>query len=159
MRLAKLQLNLEPQLIVWMDDDVVPVSLVSEVDDEGIVEVLETGFSGNQAMDIDAGTEVGPPRSPPDSAESSCSINDAQILPFSQEDVSPSISSSSQEEASQSILAPVGGLPEDPTPPQSKRRARSSRRAAGRHDLPPVVPDVPSRSRSRSHSRYPLCMS
>ena len=136
-----------------MDRDVVPVSQVSEVDDEGIVEVLKTGFSGDRAIDIDAGTEVGPPRSPPGSAESSCSINDAQILTFSQEDVSPGISSSSQEEASQSILAPVVGSLEDPIPPLSHRRARSARRAAGRHDLPPVVPDVPSRSRPRSHSR------
>ena len=136
-----------------MDYDVVPVSQVSEVDDEGIVEVLETGFSGDRAMDVDAGREVGPPRSPPCSAESSCSINDAQILLFSQEDVSQSISLSSQQEASQSILASVVGPLEDPTPPQSKRRTRSSRREAGRHDLPPVVSDVPSRSRSRSHSR------
>ena len=114
-----------------MDCEVVPVSQASVVDEGGIIEVLETGFSGSSVMDTDARTEAALSQ-----AESLCSTNDAQILPFS------------QEEASQGILAPVESLPEVPSPPRPKRRERSSRRQPGRHDLPLVVPDVPSR-----HSR------
>ena len=39
-----------------MDCDVVPVSQVSVVYDDDIIEVLETGFSGDRLMDTDAGT-------------------------------------------------------------------------------------------------------
>ena len=70
-----------------MDCDVVPVSQVSVVDDDDIIEVLETGFSGNRLMDTDARTGAGHSQSPADVADSICSTNDAQILPFSQEGV------------------------------------------------------------------------
>ena len=99
-----------------MDCDVVPVSQVSVVYDDDIIEVLETGFSGDRLMDTDAGTGAGHSQSPADVADSICSTNDAQILPFSQEGVPLSSLSFSWEEVSQSILAPVEGPSEDLLP-------------------------------------------
>ena len=118
-------------------------SQMPEVEDAKIIEVLVTGFSGSSAMDIVPKEEASPPQPSTnvELTESPCSTNDAQILPSSQE-------------ASESILVPVEGWLANPpsSGPQRKARARSSRKS-GRHTMPPVVPDVPSRYGSRHHPR------
>ena len=48
-----------------MDCDVVPVSQASVVDDDGIIKVLETGFSGNRVLDTGPKTQAGRSQSLP----------------------------------------------------------------------------------------------
>lgn len=87
-----------------MDYKTTQDSQMPDVEDGEIIEVMAAGFSGSSAMDVVPEGEAGysQPSTDVEFTESPCSTNDAQTL------------SSSQEEASQSILVPVEGWPANP---------------------------------------------